>query len=165
MANLIEFGERQKKKEKVQGERSRIDSYLREMRRKEEILKELDEAAGEALLDYGFLEAEFSLNEKSVRRFLALPIQGKNPDNRGDVELFYDRITETEILRFVLHAIYCADDADPWRELCFDLYRVEKYALGQGIWLLYNEEMDEWEVCSEEAFDIDEILGRGAGEK
>ena len=119
MAGIVEFGQRQKKKKEKDTARafeSRIDHYLEEMEEKEELLAEIDYYVERAILEYGFDIPGFHLNERSVRRLMSAPLEMMKKDPEG-AWLYYDRVSETDIIRLVMGISFVGNEHTVWSEL------------------------------------------------
>ena len=157
MAGIVEFGQRQKQKkekETTPALESGIDKYLEEMEEKEELLSEIDYYAERAILEYGLDVPGFHLNDRSVRRFMSAPLESMKKDPEGAF-VYYDRITEMDIIRLVMGISFVGNEHTVWSEL----YRIERYPVGERAWLYFAPDTGKWKLGKDDFFpDIDDML-------
>ena len=157
MAGIVEFGQRQKQKkekETAPALESGIDNYLEEMEEKEEILSEIDFYAERAILEYGLDVPGFHLNDRSVRRLMSAPLELMKKEPEG-VCLYYDRVTEMDIIRLVMGISFVGNGHTVWSEL----YKIERYPVGERAWLYFAPDTGKWKLGKDDYFpDIDDML-------
>ena len=157
MAGIVEFGQRQKQnkeKDTTYAFDSGIENYLKEMEEKEELLSEIDYYVERAIREYGLDVTGFHLNDRSVRRLMSAPLELIKKDPEGAC-LYYDRVTETDIIRLVMGISFVGNEHTVWSEL----YKIERYPVGERAWLYYAPDTGKWELGKDDFFpDIDDML-------
>ena len=159
MAAIVEFGQRKKQKKEEEAAyvfESRIDDYLEELEEKEEIISKIDSYVERAIQEYGLDIPGFHLDDQSVRRFMSVPLELVKKNSEG-AYLYYDRVSESDIIRLVMGISFVGNEHTVWSEL----YKIERYPVGERAWLYYAPDTGKWELGKNDFFpDIDEMLKR-----